>query len=163
MPEHNHINPKTTGAFLKKTLLDLMPEAGAIETGIRGLRIVRENGPIALNNCFYLPMIVLMVQGSKQVYFGSEEFIYGENQCLVTQLDLPALISIANASPDKPCLAVSLELDTHIITDLMAEMPQSKTEFNHKTTALVHRGMAVTDVDPSVLDSFLRLTELIDD
>jgi AraC-like DNA-binding protein len=163
MLEHSHINPGTAGAFLKETLLDLMPEAGSFETGIQGLRMVRENNPTALNDCFYVPMIVLMVQGSKQVYFGSEEFIYSENQCLVTQLDLPALISIANASPDKPCLAVSLKLDTHIITDLMAEMHQIKTEPKSKTARFVHRGMAVTDVDPYVLDAFLRLTELIDD
>jgi AraC-like DNA-binding protein len=163
MLEHNHINLGTTNAFLKETLLGLMPEAGAFETGIQGLRMVRVNGPTALHNCFYIPMIVLMVQGSKRVYFGSEEFIYRENQCLVTQLVLPALISIADASPDKPSLAVSLKLDTHIITDLMAEMPQPKTELKNKTTALVHRGMAVADVDPYVLDAFLRLTELVDD
>jgi AraC-like DNA-binding protein len=163
MLEHNRINPGTAGAFLKEALLNLTPAAGAFETGIQGLRIARENEPTALSNCFYIPMIVLMVQGSKQVYFGSEEFIYSENQCLVTQLDLPALVSIGNASPDKPCLAVSLKLDMHIITDLMAEMPQTKTESKNKTTALVHRGMAVTDVDPYVLDAFLRLAELIDD
>jgi hypothetical protein len=160
MPEHSHINSEITSSFLKETLLDLMPEPGAFGTGIPGLRMARENGPTALNNCFYIPMIVLMAKGSKQVYFGSEEFIYSENQCLVTQLDLPSLVSIANASPDKPCLAVSLELDTHIITDLIAEMPQPKNEFNHKTAYLVRRGMAVTDVDPYVLDAFLRLTEL---
>jgi AraC-like DNA-binding protein len=163
MPEHNRINPGTTGAFLKRTLVDLMPESGAFETGIQGLRMARENEPTALSNCFYIPMIVLMVQGSKQVYFGSEEFIYSENQCLVTQLDLPALISIANASPDKPCLAVSLKLDSHIITELMAEIPQPKTESKNKTTNFVHQGMAVTDVDPYVLDAFLRLAELIND
>jgi AraC-like DNA-binding protein len=163
MAGHNRINSGTTSAFLKETLLNLMPDAGAFETGIQGLRIARENGPTALNNCFYIPMIVVMVQGSKQVYFGSEEFIYSENQCLVTQLDLPALISITNASPDKPCLAVSLGLDIHIITDLLAEIPQTKTESKSKTTDTVYRGMAVADVDPYVLDAFLRLTGLIDD
>ncbi|MDR1901829.1 MAG: AraC family transcriptional regulator [Treponema sp.] len=161
MAEYNHINSQATGAFLKKTLLGLMPEAGSFETGIPGLRITRQNEPTKSDNCFYIPMIVVMVQGSKQVFFGSEEFIYSENQCLVTGLDLPAVISIIKARPDKPSLAISLKLDTHSITDLLAEIPQAKIESEGDDFA--HRGMAVTDVDPYVLDAFLRLAELIND
>jgi AraC-like DNA-binding protein len=108
-------------------------------------------------------MIVLMVQGSKQVFFGSEEFIYSENQCLVTGLDLPAMVSIVKARPAKPSLAVSLKLDTHSITDLLAEIHPSAIESKSIPDDFVHRGMAVTDVDPYVLDAFLRLAELIDD
>jgi AraC-like DNA-binding protein len=163
MAEYNHINPQATGAFLKKTLLDLMPEAGSFETGIPGLRITRQNEPTKSANCFYIPMIVVMVQGSKQVFFGSEEFIYSENQCLVTGLDLPALVSIVKATRDKPCLAISLELDTYVITDLLAAIPRAKIESGSESEDFIHRGMAVTDVDPYVLDAFLRLAGLIDD
>jgi hypothetical protein len=161
MAEYNHINPQATSVFLKKTLLGLMPEGGSFETGIPGLWITRQNEPTKSANCFYIPMIVVMVQGSKQVFFGSEEFIYSENQCLVTGLDLPAVISIIKAAPAKPSLAISLELDTHIITDLLAEIHPSKVE--SESEDFVHRGMAVTDVDPYVLDAFLRLAELIND
>jgi AraC-like DNA-binding protein len=104
-----------------------------------------------------------MVQGSKQVFFGSEEFIYRENQCLVTGLDLPAVISLVKASPAKPGLAISLALDTHIITDLLAAIPPPKIESGTETEDFVQRGMAVTDVAPSVLDAFLRLAGLIND
>jgi AraC-like DNA-binding protein len=156
-----HINPEVTSGFLKETLLGLMPEGGFFETGIPGLRITRQNEPMKSANCFYVPMIVMMVQGIKQVFFGSEEFIYGENQCLVTGLDLPAVISIVKATRTKPGLAISLELDMHSITELLTEIHPSEIE--SKSDDFAHRGMAVTDVDPYLLDAFLRLAELIND
>jgi transcriptional regulator GlxA family with amidase domain len=58
-------------------------------------------------------------------------------------------------------MVISLELDQFVIVDLLAEIPQPKNETRSENS--IRRGMAVTDVDPYVLDAFLRLAELIND
>jgi AraC-like DNA-binding protein len=161
MAAAKHINPEATGGFLKEILFSLMPEAGGFDTGIRGLRMARWDRPTEVQRCFYIPMIIVIVQGNKQVYIGSQEFTYGENQCMITGLELPIAGRITRASPNKPSMTIFLELDQSVIVDLLAEIPPSKKEA--KIENAVHRGMTVTDTDPSVLDAFLRLAELIDD
>jgi AraC-like DNA-binding protein len=161
MAVHKHINLEVTGGFLQETLLSLMPETGSFEAGIKGLKMVRWNGPVELQRCFYAPMIIVIVQGTKHVYIGSQEYIYGENQCMIIGVELPSAGRITKASPDKPSMIVSLELDQCVIADLLAEIPQSKNK--DKTENSIHRGMTLTQTDPYVLDAFLRLAELIDD
>jgi AraC-like DNA-binding protein len=161
MAVRKHINLEVTGGFLKETLLSLMPESGSFNAGIKGLKIDRRNGPTEVLQCFYAPMVIVIAQGNKHVYIGSQEFVYGENQCMIIGLELPSAGRITKASPDKPSMIISLELDQSVIVDLLAEIPELKKEA--KKEGAIHRGMVVTDTDPYVLDAFLRLAELVDD
>jgi AraC-like DNA-binding protein len=99
---------------------------------------------------------VVVVQGSKRSVIGSEEYRYGENHCLVIGVDLPSANHVITASPEKPFLAVTLDLDKYLITQLAAQtLPSPRTESSFK-------GVAVTEVDPDLMDAFLRLVELLD-
>jgi AraC-like DNA-binding protein len=160
MAAPKHIKLEVSGGFLKETLLSLMPEAGSFETGIKGLKMDRRNRPTEVQQCFYAPMVIVIAQGNKHVYIGSQEFIYGENQSMIIGVELPSAGRITKASPDKPSMIISLELDQSVIVDLLAEIPKPKNETKSEST--IHQGMIVTDTDPYVLDAFLRLAELID-
>jgi AraC-like DNA-binding protein len=136
-----------------------MPEPGNFETGIKGFSMARRDEPGGISRCFYRPIIVLMPQGKKHSFIGTREFVYNPKKCIFIGVDLPSEGRIIEASPEKPCLAVTLELDASIFSELLAEIPSSETEelFDKQ---FPRQGVAVVDADPYVLDGVLRLTEL---
>lgn len=146
-----------TNSLLKEKMLARMTEPGNYTTAIDGLGIYRRNVPNSPENCLYLPLATIVIQGRKQSTIGSEKIIYGQNQCLVAGLDLPSANFVLEASPDNPYLSISLTLDKKLISDLVAEMPESN--FQGKKT---YKGAAVTDIDADFLGAFLRLFELQD-
>ncbi len=146
-----------TNNLLKEKLLRRLPEAGRCPTAIDGFMISRRHDAKELENCVYKPLVAVVVQGSKRSVIGSEEYRYGENHCLVIGVDLPSANHVLVASPERPFLAVTLDLDPYLITQLAAEVPPAA-----KTGARSYKGMAVAAVDPDVLDAFLRLMELLD-
>jgi AraC-like DNA-binding protein len=157
MKETDRAAVASTNALLKEKLLRRLPEAGRYPTPIEGFMISRRHDAKELENCVYKPLVAVVVQGSKRSVIGSEEYRYGENHCLVIGVDIPSANHLLFASPEKPFLAVTLDLDKYLITQLAAEIPPSDRFENGS-----HRGIAVAEVDPDVLDAFLRLVELLD-
>ena len=157
MTESNRAGLARTTNLLKEKLLRWMPGTGDYPTAIEGLTIFRRDEANQCENCFYKPLVGVIVQGFKRSIIGSEEYRYGENHCLITGVDVPSVNYITAASPEQPFLAVSLNLDKYLITQLAAEIPPSSRLGNGS-----YKGMAVAEVDPDVLDAFLRLAELLE-
>jgi AraC-like DNA-binding protein len=159
MAGNNRINLDTTNRFLTEALIELMPKPGNFETGIQGFSIVRHDEPTGLTRCFYTPMVILMVQGKKQSILGTEEIV-GKNRHIYIGIDLPSEGRIVEASPEKPCLMIIINLDTSILSELVATVPSSAAAEGYDAPS-PRQGMAVVDTDPCLLDVFLRLTELL--
>ncbi len=155
MAESTRTGLARTNNLLKEKLLRWMPGTGDYPTAIEGLAIHRRDEANQPENCFYKPLVAVIVQGFKRSVIGSKEYRYGENHCLITGVDMPSVNYVTVASPEQPFLAVSLNLDKYLITQLAAEIPPSSRLGNGS-----YKGMAVAEVDPDVLDAFLRLVEL---
>lgn len=109
-----------------------------------------------VENCFYNPSIGLVVQGKKRSIVGDEEYIYGENQCLVVSVDMPSSFFASGATPEYPFLALSLDLDSRIISRLIRDLPPVADDEEE-----MYKGVAVTPVTYDILNAFLRLTDLL--
>ena len=157
MTAHDLTGLAKTNSLLKEKLLRWMPSPGRYPTAVEGLIIARRHDAKELENCVYNPLVAVVVQGSKRSVIGSEEYRYGENHCLVIGVDVPSSNHVIVASPEKPFLAVALDLDKYLITQLAAEIPPSSRPENGS-----YKGMAVAEVDPDVMDAFLRLVELLE-
>jgi AraC-like DNA-binding protein len=155
MTENDRASLERTKNLLKEKLLRWMPVPGRYPTAIEGLTIVRRDEVNQPENCFHEPLVGIIVQGFKRSIIGTEEYSYGENDCLIAGVDLPSVSYITVASPEQPFLGLSLSLDKYLITQLAAEIPPSVKPGNGS-----HKGISVTEVDPDVLDAFLRLVEL---
>jgi AraC-like DNA-binding protein len=156
MTEHHHRDLEKTNSLLKESLLHLMPKPGRFETGIKGLAITRMDMPTGVQRCFCTPRVLVVVQGRKHSFWGADEFVYGENQCVITGVDLPYNGRIVDASPDKPYLSIRLALDQFQLAELLADLPPTQID------GPINRGMVVSDVDPAVLDALLRFTDLLE-
>ncbi|MBP7526733.1 MAG: AraC family transcriptional regulator [Syntrophorhabdaceae bacterium] len=147
-----------TNSLLKEKLLRWMPETGRYPTAIDGLMISRRHDPKELDQCvIYRPLVAVIVQGSKRSVIGLEEYRYGENHCLVVGVDIPSSSHVIEASPEKPFLTVTLDLNKYLIAQLAAEVPLSSKIGNG-----AYKGIAVAELVPEVLDAFLRLVELLE-
>ena len=112
-----------------------------------------------LENCFYTPRVGVVLQGHKRSRIGSVEYRYGEFQCIVVGVDMPGIFYLTDVSPQKPFLAVSMELDRYLITQLSAEIHPALRQNSARHS---YRGVAIADVELGVLDAFSRLVDLLD-
>jgi len=155
MAESGRAGLARTNNLLKEKLLRWVRKTGDYPTAIEGLAIHRRDEANQPENCFYKPSVGVIIQGFKRSVIGSEEYRYGENHCLVTGVDMPSVTYITAASPEQPFLAISLNLDKYLITQLAAEIPPSSRLGNGS-----YKGISIAEVDPDVLDAFLRMVEL---
>lgn len=145
------------GAQLKKTALKRLAAPGYYTTDIPGFYMNRVDDATRSEKCFYRPKVILMVQGGKRAVVGSEEMVYRENQCLVPGIEVPGTSYVMEASPQKPLITISVDLNIGVISQMLSEMPLEKVSGGG-----LCKGLAVADADEGMMGSFLRLLELLD-
>lgn len=144
-------------ARLKARLIRRMPAEISLPTPIKGVDIHRKDFISAPTNCLYTPTIVLVVQGQKRCLVGKEEFVYGENNLFVAGVDIPNTSNTLEISPKKPFLAIQVELDSNLITQLAMEVPAPASDEDAST------GLLVQPATVEILGAFLRLEALFDE
>jgi AraC-like DNA-binding protein len=127
-------------------------------TLIPGLGFFRREAPTPPGICQVEPSVVLVVQGAKRMLVGDDAFAYDSERFLIASLDVPASSEVVEASPDRPCLGLVLKLDLRMMAELVAQtrlaLPKDRS---------VQRGMALGTVTPALLESFKRLTALLEE
>lgn len=145
-----------TYVLLQDMLLQRMPTAGDYPTPVQGFVLHRRDIPNVPENCFNKPILAVTIQGAKRTVVGTEEYQYGVGSCLLAGIDMPNMNYLTEASAEKPYLVLSLDLDTHLTSQLVAQIPAPSLP------ATPHKGTAIAPTDPEVLQAFLRLMELLD-
>lgn len=136
-----------------------------------GLLVFRADGLNGSVCGVYEPSVALIVQGSKRVVLGGDTLVYDSGRYLITSLDLPAVATILEASPERPYLALVLRLDLREIAGLMlsGQLPTAGPPAPHEAhdrqdrpDRRDHRAMAVGEVTLPLLDAFGRLLDLLE-
>ena len=128
------------------------------ETPIPDLLFFRRDEPTEPDFCLIEPSVVLVVQGTKQMVVGGEEFPYNTSNLLITSLDLPATSQVVEASQEAPCLGLLLKLDIRMLAELIAQggLPHLKEKSNGMSVGL---GTMTT----AIIDPMKRLLDLLDE
>ena len=143
--------------LLKERLARRLPAEGSFATPISGVDLHRRDIVSVPTNCLYTTTIIMVVQGKKRCLVGKDEFVYGENHLFIAGVDMPNTSNILEASPQKPYLAMTVELDRNLMTQLAMEMPAPVPDADAST------GLLVQPVSAEILDAFLRLEALFDE
>ncbi|WP_111636766.1 AraC family transcriptional regulator [Marinomonas shanghaiensis] len=108
--------------------------------------------------CMIEASVLFVVQGTKQLLVGEQNFLYDTQHFLLNSLDLPASSQVLDASPDRPCLGLMLKLDTQLMADIIAQngMPPP---YEHSISG----SSAIGRVTTSLLEPFIRLLALLDE
>ncbi len=140
---------------LRDALFELLPNQGSYPTRIPGLSLHRFDREERPKPMIYAPILVVVVQGRKWVKVGTDETIYGERSCFVAGIDMPVFCCVKEASPEKPYLALTLELEYGLIARLAALEPLRPDRGRHFLP-----GAGVQNISYELLDACLRLLRL---
>lgn len=146
---------KAANERLKAVLCRMTGADGKTATAVDGLLLTRWNDTSRTDACFYAPAVGIVVQGRKESIIGGETFKYGEMDCLVNGVDMPSVSKIIEATPEKPLLAASLNIDRSIAVELAAQIPPSSAPADPL-------GVSIAPATFRVLEAFARLAELLD-
>jgi len=128
-----------------------------VDTAIPGLTLHRWETPTEPTSYMLAPSICLIGQGRKRLFLGEEAYIYDANSFLITSVDLPVVSQIIEATPEKPYLGLTLELDLKLIARMMLECHRPPSKAVQGRT-----GIAVSEVSAQLLSSFERLLDLLE-
>lgn len=142
---------------LKESMLRWMPKAGDYSTAINNFGIYRRDNTDFMENCFYRPLVSIITQGFKRSLIGSEEYMYGEGDYLITSIEIPTINSITIASEKQPFLSLALYLDYQVINQLISDFPKLAS-----IKAVPFKGISVKAVELDILTAFLRLMQLLE-
>jgi AraC-like DNA-binding protein len=137
-------------------MMRLTPTEGINHTAIPGLtllRITRSNEP---QHGIMPPVFCMCAQGRKGFSLLEESYIYDPGHYMVSAVDLPVVGYSRDASPEAPYLGLVLQLDINELYPLLLEdrMPPASRPAG--------RGLAVSRMDEPLLESVLRLLQLLE-
>ena len=127
-----------------------------LEAAIPGLKLYNFAQPTEPSSYTMPASICLIGQGSKLLTVGDESYMYDASRYLITAVDLPVVANIVEASPDRPYLGLSYELDPRAIRQLMLDSGKPPAR-----AAESQRGIAVSQAPLAILDAFSRLLDLL--
>lgn len=130
---------------------------GRHETAIPELKLYRFSQPTEPAVVLQEPAVYVVVQGRKQVTVGDETYYYDPSQYLAVSMELPAVGSVVEASPDEPYMCMTLTVDPRELAALIVETGQQSPRDDHDG-----RAVYVSALRAPLLDGFLRLVRLLD-
>jgi AraC-like DNA-binding protein len=130
---------------------------GGHPTAIGELTFWRFSNPTAPTQVIQAPAVYIVVQGRKQVVVGGETYIYDPTQYLAVSLELPAISSVLEATPDAPYLCLTFRVDARELASLIVETGQHAPRDDHDGRALF-----VSALEAPLLDALLRYVRLLD-
>lgn len=136
-----------------------LTEKGELQTtAVPGLSLFRREEPTEPITGMYEPSVCLVAQGAKRVMLGDDTFVYDAHHYLITSVNLPTVVQIIEASPERPYLGLRLKFDLREITQMMVDsnLPKPRTQQSS-------RGMATGEVTLPLLTAMQRLIDLLAD
>ncbi len=127
------------------------------ESAIPGLNLHRWETPTEPTSYMLAPSICLIGQGRKRLFLGEETYVYDKHRYLITSVDLPVVTQIIEATPAKPYLGLTMDMDLRVIAQLMLDNHMSSAQQSKD-----RRGIAVSEVSIALLDAFNRLLDLLE-
>ncbi|NHN31708.1 AraC family transcriptional regulator [Paenibacillus sp. S3N08] len=133
------------------------PQDGTHPTAVPSLYFIRASRPSDLVHSIYEPALCIIAQGSKMVMLSQESYQYDPASYIVASVHLPISGQIIQATPQSPYLCLKLQFSPMQILDIIRVSEPAKS---HKKDS--GRGLAVSKMNSTLLDSVLRLVRLLD-
>jgi len=153
--------PKQNEVLIEGMVSAITPRAtapGDFETAIPGLTFFRRESPAAPVVCMVEPSVVFVAQGVKQLWLGGQSYRYDNSSFLITSLDLPADSEVVTASPERPCVGLTLKLDLKIVAELIAH-----GSLPGRLSRSVGTSVGIGETTAAMLRPVSRLLDLLDE
>ena len=136
-------------------LTELSDHDGFYDTAIAGLHLSKFSTTDAPRTALDRAVLCIVAQGAKRILVNDEWHRYDPSTYFLMSLDLPLVGQIATATPEMPCLCLSLELDLAEISALILQ-----ADLQEPSDTVPHQRF-VHPIDTSLLDALIRLVDLL--
>src|SRR5882762_25393 len=130
---------------------------GLNDTAIAPLHFFKMSAPSARMPVVYNASLCLVVQGEKEVMLEDETYHYSAYEFVVVSVDLPATGHVTVATPEKPYLALQLDIDPRQLSDLITETVRTEAH-----GAPTERALFIGSTNDQLTDALLRLARLLE-
>ena len=128
---------------------------GLFPLPVDGVYVIRAKRRVPANPQLYKPSLCIVMSGRKQIDFGDQSLEYGEMECLVVNLEIPASGRILGANPDEPFVGITMDLDVEQLRSVLEQMPERLKPSRRDSPAVF-----VAQVSDEVADCLTRLMRL---
>lgn len=85
---------------LREAVLAELPEPGRIDNRVCSTAITRFDSSVGSQQCFYRPMLAMVLQGQKRSVIGGVTADYGPGECAAVSIDLPGVYRITEVTAE---------------------------------------------------------------
>jgi AraC-like DNA-binding protein len=140
-------------ARMVELLATLAPGEGFTPSSLDGVKFMRTNVSTPRVPVMYEPSIVIVAQGRKRGFLGSQAFTYDAQHYLMLAVPLPFECE-TQASLDEPMLAISMRIDLAVVAELLMTLNDTRGPIDSEP-----RAVYATPLDRTLSDAVLRLLE----
>lgn len=127
----------------------------SVGTAISELKVSCFSAPTKHTALVYEPCLCIIAQGSKEVLLAGESYRMDPGQFLLVSVDVPVDARVVEATASKPYVGLTISLDPKVVGELLADGTDVSS------TGPSERGLAVTPLEPQLLDAVTRLVALL--
>ena len=144
---------------LAKKVDRLTLQDGLNQTDIENIGLVKSYETMTARvPIIYDPCVYIVVQGSKSALLASKKYVYDALNYLVLSVPLPLECQVHQASQDKPYLAVKIDINKQMLSELIEE---SSDTIGAKLSA-PQPGIFVSDLTQEIKSTLFRLLSVLD-
>lgn len=148
---------KVNRAELVERIARAVPNDGAAEP-VKGLHLNRASAVTGSIHSVTYPTFSVIAQGAKDIHLGEECYRYDPYNYLLATVGLPVVSQLVEASPERPHLSLSLELDPALIASVILEAGMPSLQRGVGSV----RAIDVSPLDAELLDTVVRLVRILD-
>ena len=114
----------------------------------------------------YEPMVVIAVQGKKNIYLDGNRYGYHPGQFMALFMPMVVECQLIEASPEYPLLAISIRLDRHRLAKMLLKMDsveQVPDSIKPRPEEMDVSGIFSAPLNEALLDAILRLLTTLKD
>ena len=146
---------------IKQLIERHLPEAGLVETALKGVSLFRVTEAIPCVPAVYEPTVVAIVSGEKEAILDGNRHVYDSSRYMLCPMTMPVEAGTPLASPENPLIGVSISFDGRMMTELSIEM-QTAAGVIRKPKGAAPQGLSLARWDTGFAQALLRLLELLD-
>lgn len=94
-----------------------------VPTPLPRLKVWSSDAPTSPMPGLFSPMFYVVLRGTRILTLGDNRFELPAGSCVASSFGLPYVSEFAQASPEAPYVALSLDLDTDLLSGVMLDMP----------------------------------------
>jgi AraC-like DNA-binding protein len=137
---------------LKELMTALARAEGDTPSLLPGVTFSRHSQPQPRAPAIYQPGVVILGQGRKRGFLGSQAHVYDPDNYLVLAVPLPAECEVL-AAPDGPMVSMRLDVDAGMVADLLLAMDDGRPQ----ALPAPRGGIAPTPMTADVREAATRL------